>query len=82
MQRPQPALELSEVSPALEYDRHIPGGTVPHGAGAGRFPPALVARGVAVPTLASPGTPFTAATMKDRCETTHRTPPTLGTLEP
>ena len=40
---------------------HAPGGAVSHGPRARCLPPALVAGGAAVPTLASPGTPLTAA---------------------
>lgn len=63
--------ELSERSQVLEYD-NTPGGTVPCGAGARCIPPALVAWGTAVSTLASPGTPLTAAAAtQDRHQTTH-----------
>lgn len=49
----------------VERDRmctYTPGGAVSGRPGAGCFPPSLVAWRAAVPTLASPGTPLTAAT--------------------
>lgn len=50
----------------LEGGRHwgasnAPGGAVPRWVGARSLPPALVAWGATVPTLASPGTPLAAA---------------------
>ena len=73
---------LSAGSPAPQCDKDSPRGAVPHGAGAGCLLPALVTRGPAVPTLASPGTPLAAAATENRHETTHSTSPTPGTLEP
>lgn len=49
---------------------------MPHGAGAGRLPPALVARGAAVPTRASAGTPFAATATTQASQTTREATPT------
>lgn len=81
--RDQPALGHAEGDLALECHKDAPGGAVPHRAGARCLPLALVARGAAVPTLASAGTPLAAAaTTQDRHQTTHNATPTSGTFGP
>lgn len=73
----------SEGDQALECQDDAPGGAVPHRAGARCLPPALVAWGATVPTLASAGTPLTAAaTTQDTHQTTQEATPTSGTFGP